>query len=56
MKEAQTTLREVPIEEVLDAQREEQEAKEEQQRLRNRTMLEHGLQPPADPFFDDTYT
>ncbi|OZJ06287.1 hypothetical protein BZG36_00817 [Bifiguratus adelaidae] len=42
-KEEDTHLREVPVEDILIAQREELERKQKQDKLRNRVLYQHGF-------------
>ncbi|KJE93313.1 LSM1 protein [Capsaspora owczarzaki ATCC 30864] len=55
-KDAQTTLRQLPVEEILVLQREEQERIEAQQKIQYKVMLDRGLQPVTDALYEDTYS
>lgn len=52
--EAQTGLTEVSVEEILQAQQEEQLRKLEQQQLKNKLLLDRGIQP--EQMFDELHT
>lgn len=52
--EETSALREVSVEEILIAQREEHLKREEQEKLRNKVLLDRGLQPET--LFDDIYS
>ncbi|XP_045611289.1 U6 snRNA-associated Sm-like protein LSm1 isoform X1 [Procambarus clarkii] len=54
-KEEAATLEKVSIEEILEAQRVEQERRQEQEQLRARFMKERGLQYTAEIGPDDMY-
>eukprot|EP01137_Pigoraptor_chileana_P022271 Opistho-2@87033 len=54
-KEDALNLQEVPVEEALSAQREELDHRERQHKLKNKILLDRGLQPASDPIFDDIY-
>eukprot|EP00039_Didymoeca_costata_P005685 m.83604 g.83604 ORF g.83604 m.83604 type:complete len:134 (+) comp12930_c0_seq1:200-601(+) len=47
-------LRKVSVEEILVAQRDERERREEQEKLRNKLLLDRGMQPET--LFDDIYS
>lgn len=55
VKEANCPLVEVDINDVLDRQREEQERRDEANKLKNKILLERGYSLPTDPLFDDLY-
>lgn len=54
-KEANTTLKEVSLEEILEAQSKQQAEKEEQDRLRAKAFKERGLTYTAETTMDDLY-
>ncbi|EDV22959.1 U6 snRNA-associated Sm-like protein LSm1 [Trichoplax sp. H2] len=49
-----TQLQKVSIEDILDAQREQLQRRDEETKLRNQAMLERGLQPHGDVGSEDT--
>jgi U6 snRNA-associated Sm-like protein LSm1 len=54
-KESQTNLKEVSLEEILEAQSKQQAAKEEQDRLRAKAFKERGLTYTAETAYEDLY-
>lgn len=54
-KEAELPLTEVTVDEILDAQRQEQELKQEQQKLVSKALKERGLHLLADLTHDDMF-
>eukprot|EP00041_Stephanoeca_diplocostata_P007432 m.105601 g.105601 ORF g.105601 m.105601 type:complete len:132 (-) comp16877_c0_seq1:470-865(-) len=50
----ENTLKQVSVEEILIAQSELQQKREEQEKLRNKILLDRGLQPES--LFDDIYS
>lgn len=54
-KETNTTLREVSLEEILEAQSKQQSEKEEQDRLRSKAFKERGLNYTTEAAYEDTY-
>lgn len=55
MRESCVGLQEVTVEEILEAQREVQEARQQQEQLRAKAMKERGLIYTADMAADDMY-
>jgi U6 snRNA-associated Sm-like protein LSm1 len=54
MSEESEKLNEVSVDDILVAQREEHLRRQEQEKLRNKVLLDRGLQPET--LFDDIYT
>ena len=54
MSEESSKLNEVSVDDILVAQREEHLRRQEQEKLRNKVLLDRGLQPET--LFDDIYT
>jgi len=54
MKDENQDLREVSVDEILVAQRQEHLKREEEEKLRNKILLDRGLQPET--LFDDIYS
>lgn len=54
-KEAELPLTEVSVDEILDAQRQEQESKQEQQKLVSKALKERGLHLMPDLTHDDMF-
>ena len=54
-KEASMALREVGLEEILEAQSRQQAEKEEQDRLRSKIFKERGLTYTSETIMDDAY-
>ncbi|XP_044263141.1 U6 snRNA-associated Sm-like protein LSm1 [Tribolium madens] len=54
-KETELPLTEVSVDEILDAQRQEQELKQEQQKLVSKALKERGLHLMADLTHDDMF-
>ena len=54
-QESQTNLKEVSLEEILEAQSKQQAAKEEQDRLRAKAFKERGLTYTAETAYEDLY-
>lgn len=54
-KEANSKLKEVSLEEILEAQSKQQTAKEEQDRLRAKAFKERGLTYSAETAYEDLY-
>ena len=54
-KEANTTLKEVSLEEILEAQAKQHAEKEEQDRLRAKAFKERGLTYTAETALEDLY-
>ena len=52
VKEDESPLVEVAVEDVLEAQRVEQEIQERTKRMKNKILLDRGLAVPADPMDD----
>ena len=52
--EESSKLNEVSVDDILVAQREEHLRRQEQEKLRNKVLLDRGLQPET--LFDDIYT
>jgi U6 snRNA-associated Sm-like protein LSm1 len=54
-KEANSNLKEVSLEDILEAQSKQQAAKEEQDRLRAKAFKERGLTYTAETAYEDLY-
>ncbi|KAL3863278.1 hypothetical protein ACJMK2_005043 [Sinanodonta woodiana] len=52
--EGNTNLEEVPIDEILEMQRDEQQEKQQQEEKKKKALMERGLQPHMD-FHDEMY-